>query len=146
MPTPSHKNPSKHVAIADDLRRRIRNGYYEPGQALPSEADLALEYNTGRGTVRDALNILLNEKIISKSQGRLTRVQPLRKKRKKILIPVDSTRPWRIETRSATSAEHKKFQIKEGVKMLTLQRPGEPEQAWPDDTYEFESATQENPG
>ncbi len=146
MPIPPHKDPSKHIALANDLRRRIRNGDYEPGEALPSEGALALEYNVGRGTVRDALGILQNEQIISKGQGRVTRVQPLRKKQKKILIPVDSTTPWRIGTRSATSAERRKFQIKEGVKMLTLQRPGEPEQAWPDDIYEFESATEEVPG
>lgn len=138
------KNPSRYVAVADDLRKRIRDGDLAPGEDLPPEGVLSLEYNIGRGTVRSALDILHKEGIISKGQGRATRVRPLRKNRDKILIPVDGTSPAIIGTRAATSAERKLFG--EGVNMLILQRPGQPEQVWRGDVYEFELASKEDRG
>ncbi|MGD2167288.1 MAG: GntR family transcriptional regulator [Gammaproteobacteria bacterium] len=46
---------SRSEAIATTLREEILRGQYRPGERLPSERDLALRFNTGRGAVREAL-------------------------------------------------------------------------------------------
>jgi GntR family transcriptional regulator len=59
-----------HRRIADDLRRRIGSGDYKPGDMLPSEAALRTEYDVTRGTVRQALQALVNEGLVDVMQGR----------------------------------------------------------------------------
>ncbi|MEQ4207916.1 GntR family transcriptional regulator [Actinopolymorpha sp. B9G3] len=59
-----------HRRITDDLRRRIGSGDYKPGDMLPSEAALRAEYDVTRGTVRQALQALVNEGLVDVMQGR----------------------------------------------------------------------------
>jgi GntR family transcriptional regulator, galactonate operon transcriptional repressor len=44
--------------VAQELGQRIVRGGYGPGDALPSEADLAVELEVSRTVVREALNVL----------------------------------------------------------------------------------------
>lgn len=44
--------------LANDLRERLRDGDWAPGEQLPTEADLIAEYGVSRSTVRSALQQL----------------------------------------------------------------------------------------
>lgn len=62
--------PSPRSAIADDLRAAIKAGTLEPGDRLPTESDLAEQYQLNRTTVRRALDELRREGLVVSSQGR----------------------------------------------------------------------------
>lgn len=59
----------KYQQIADRLRAQIRSGALEPGQRLPSEPDLAAEYEASRNTVRLAIALLINQGLVVSRQG-----------------------------------------------------------------------------
>ncbi len=51
------------------LVKRIGSGGWKPGQMLPSENELAAEYNVSQGTVRKALISLETDRMIVRRQG-----------------------------------------------------------------------------
>jgi transposase-like protein len=51
--------------VADALRARITTGALRPGARMPTQAALAEEFGTERGTVRQALRILQSEGLLS---------------------------------------------------------------------------------
>ncbi|MEU2333124.1 GntR family transcriptional regulator [Streptomyces sp. NPDC006654] len=61
--------PKAYEAIADDLRRSIRNGGREPGARLPSETELARHYGRSVPTVQNALRLLSAEGLIDRRHG-----------------------------------------------------------------------------
>ncbi|MFH8490242.1 GntR family transcriptional regulator [Streptomyces longisporoflavus] len=61
--------------IADELRARIRSGQLEPGDRLPSEADLIKSTGRSGPTVQQALRVLQAEGLIEKQHGRGTFVR-----------------------------------------------------------------------
>lgn len=58
--------------LADEIRRQIKNGEILPGQKLMSESEMLREYKVGRLTVRNALQLLVAEGLLQKSQGKGT--------------------------------------------------------------------------
>ncbi len=56
--------------LAQELRQRIRDGLLRTGDALPSERDLAERTGLARGTVRSALDQLVEEGLITCHHGR----------------------------------------------------------------------------
>jgi len=60
--------------IADDLRARIYGGELEPGDDVPTEAELADRWATSRGPIRNALALLRGEGLIETTRGRPARV------------------------------------------------------------------------
>lgn len=60
--------------VADRLLDRIIAGEIRPGTALPAEAELALESNVSRLTVREALKALRAQNVVSVQRGRGTYV------------------------------------------------------------------------
>jgi len=50
--------------VADSLRQRIAAGEWEPGQALPTVAELAGHYHVARATVTRALRVLEAEGLV----------------------------------------------------------------------------------
>jgi GntR family transcriptional regulator len=52
------------------LKKNILNGKFKPGDALPSEHDLRAKYNIARFTVRQALDELVKEGLITKHKGK----------------------------------------------------------------------------
>jgi GntR family transcriptional regulator len=54
------------------LTGRIRSGEYPPGSQLPSESELGRMLLVSRVTVREALRVLTDEKLVVKSQGKGT--------------------------------------------------------------------------
>jgi DNA-binding transcriptional regulator YhcF (GntR family)/8-oxo-dGTP pyrophosphatase MutT (NUDIX family) len=61
-------------AIADELRDRIGGSGYEPGAELPGELALAEEFGVARGTIRSALAVLEDERVIEVVPGHGRRV------------------------------------------------------------------------
>jgi GntR family transcriptional regulator len=58
--------------LADEFTRELIGGFWQDGDPLPSENALARAYRVSRRTVRQALELLQREGIISKGQGRST--------------------------------------------------------------------------
>ena len=66
----------RHAVIAQALREGIRAGELAPGSSLPSEAQLSLQFQVSRGTVRQALASLRAEGLIVGGRGRAPVVRP----------------------------------------------------------------------
>lgn len=58
-----------YKVIAAAIRTRLTSGEFAPGAPLPSEAALAAEYGVARGTLRRALDLLVNEGLIMSMPG-----------------------------------------------------------------------------
>jgi GntR family transcriptional regulator len=58
-----------HEQLKEAIRRDIATGKYIPEEKLPSEAEFTQLYGISRTTVRNALNDLVNEGILSRKQG-----------------------------------------------------------------------------
>jgi len=54
------------------LRGQILSEQWKPGELFPSEAELTSEYDLSRATVRQALDMLANDGLISRQRGRGT--------------------------------------------------------------------------
>ena len=65
----------KYQQIVAFLRRAISNGDYQPGQKLPSEADLVEQFSTSRLTVQRALKELQHQNLIERRAGSGTYVR-----------------------------------------------------------------------
>lgn len=59
----------KYIQLASALRTEIREGVYKATNRLPTEMQLATQYNVSRQTVRQALALLSQEGLIEKRQG-----------------------------------------------------------------------------
>ena len=55
--------------IANVLRAAIRTGKFAPGDRLPSQLELADRYGVARETVKSALRVLRDERLIITRQG-----------------------------------------------------------------------------
>ena len=70
---------SKYIQIADTLRGQISSGEYQHHDQLPNEEALCIQFNASRGTVREAIRLLVEEGLLRREQGRGTFVNPLRR-------------------------------------------------------------------
>lgn len=55
--------------VARSIRQSIEDGEYRPNDRLPAERSLAEQFGVARGTVREALNQLVNEKLLEVKRG-----------------------------------------------------------------------------
>jgi DNA-binding GntR family transcriptional regulator len=62
VPPRTPRRPSEQVA--DDLRRRIAAGEWQPDQQLPSVADLAAHYQVSPSTISRAVRALVAERLL----------------------------------------------------------------------------------
>src|SRR5690625_1545040 len=68
--------------IAEDIKKKVDEGYYVTAQKLPSEYDLADEYEISQLTVRKAINLLVKQNVLFKRNGKGTYVvKPYRQTR-----------------------------------------------------------------
>ena len=61
---------NKYLTIYKELTDRIKSGEVKPGEVLPSENDLTIQYDTSRETIRKALNLLSQNGFIQKIKGK----------------------------------------------------------------------------
>ncbi|WP_161789671.1 GntR family transcriptional regulator [Phaeacidiphilus oryzae] len=62
----------KYQRLAADLRRRIAVGEWRSDEPLPVESELETHYGVARNTVRLAVDMLVNEGLLTRVQGRGT--------------------------------------------------------------------------
>jgi GntR family transcriptional regulator len=63
------------------IRERLVNGQWRPGMMIPSEQQLAREFDVSQGTVRRAIEALVNESVLTRRQGAGTFVAELTERR-----------------------------------------------------------------
>lgn len=66
---------SRYGALAGALRERVIAGEWPPGSALPSEQMLASEHGVALGTMRRALELLVQQGLVERIHGRGTFVR-----------------------------------------------------------------------
>ncbi len=72
MPQSQLSNRPIYRQLRDVLAERIATGEWKPGQAIPNEGELAREFGVSPGTMRKALGLLEDERLITRIQGRGT--------------------------------------------------------------------------
>jgi GntR family transcriptional regulator, arabinose operon transcriptional repressor len=73
-PVPAPSEIPKYRQIYDDLHAAINSGSFQPGDRLPSEAELGKRYGTSRITVAKAVNELQAQGLVSRRAGSGTHV------------------------------------------------------------------------
>jgi GntR family transcriptional regulator len=63
-----------YLQIRDLLVHRLDAGQWRPGEAIPSELDLAARYGVSHGTVRKAIDALAADNLVVRRQGKGTYV------------------------------------------------------------------------
>jgi GntR family transcriptional regulator len=63
-----------YLRMKEDLLRRVQRGEWRPGETLPSENVLAVEYGVSVGTARKAIEELAAEHLLLRQRGRGTTV------------------------------------------------------------------------
>ncbi|MFC0336946.1 transcriptional regulator, GntR family [Kushneria avicenniae] len=61
--------------LREEIMDRIASGEWPPGEPIPTESELTRRYNIAVGTVRRAIDTLVNEGLLERSQGRGTFVR-----------------------------------------------------------------------
>ena len=61
-----------YIQVASALRRRIETGQWQPGQKISTLEQLEQEFQVARVTVRQATELLQNEGLVQRQQGRGT--------------------------------------------------------------------------
>ncbi len=69
-PTPSFL--PLYQQIKDLLTRSLQSGEWKPGEAIPSEIELAARFKVSQGTVRKAIDELATENLLVRRQGKGT--------------------------------------------------------------------------
>jgi GntR family transcriptional regulator len=61
-----------YLQVRERLVRRLIEGDWQPGDLIPSEMQLAAEYQVSQGTVRKAIDTMVRENLLRRRQGRGT--------------------------------------------------------------------------
>jgi DNA-binding GntR family transcriptional regulator len=101
----SYQGKPAYIQIADDIRQRILDGALRAGDRLASETELMADYGVSRIVVRNAVEILKNEGLVSKEQGRGTFVRTQSPPRRRISGDLYGKRPVASPMKRATEAE-----------------------------------------
>jgi GntR family transcriptional regulator len=73
---PSHDDRlPRYQQLRDDLVRRVAAGEWAPGAAIPTEAELSQAYQVSTGTLRKAIDHLVADGVLTRSQGKGTFVR-----------------------------------------------------------------------
>jgi GntR family transcriptional regulator len=126
----------EHERIAARLRGDILRGVYNPGQALPTEADMVQTFGAGRSVVRRAIRMLRQEGLLTVRRGRGMFVQLRRHGavRYKPSQPrggpyqtltgplAGSIRPQGVDRIEATRREARWLAIDEGTEVIVRRR------------------------
>ncbi|MDX6152626.1 GntR family transcriptional regulator [Marinococcus sp. PL1-022] len=64
--------PPLYIQVKNDLKGKIEEGHWVPGDKITSELDLCEQYQVSRTTVRDAINELVWEKFLIRKRARGT--------------------------------------------------------------------------
>lgn len=76
----------RYVQLADLMRYRVKRGLWPPGQTLPSIEKLMEEFDVARVTVRQAVQLLAREGLLSPQRGRGTFVTAAPGSERRLLV------------------------------------------------------------
>jgi GntR family transcriptional regulator len=62
----------RYYQLKEILEKRIQSGEFQPGDQFPTDENLCEQYSLSRGTVRRAIDMLVDESRLSREQGRGT--------------------------------------------------------------------------
>lgn len=65
----------KYYRIYEELLEEIKSGRYKEGDRFPSDTDLVARFDVSRGTIREALKLLLQQGYLEREQGKGTFVR-----------------------------------------------------------------------
>ncbi|MDH3738447.1 MAG: GntR family transcriptional regulator [Alphaproteobacteria bacterium] len=121
-----------YAQVEEIIRQRLIDNYWNPGEALPSEMQLAAELGVSQGTVRKALNDMVAENLLVRRQGRGTFVSEHTERRALFLyfnlVGADGARTMPVsrvlscEHRKATPDERARLELAAGAKIVTVRR------------------------
>lgn len=106
-----------HRQLADLLRTQIKSGELAPGDLLPAEDYLAQTHGLSRTAIRRAIELLLNEGLVSKSKGRRTQV---REERQREVVQLDAGDT--VNTRMPTEDERREMRLPVGEPVFVVRR------------------------
>ena len=123
---------TKYQRVENIIRQRLINNIWKPGEALPSEVQLALELDVSQGTVRKALNDMVAENLLYRRQGLGTFVSEHTERRALFLYfslaGNDGTRILpeskilNCREKKASDAEISKLELINGERVIQFQR------------------------
>ena len=121
-----------YAQVEEVIRQRLIDNYWKPGQALPSEFQLAAELDVSQGTVRKALNDMVAENLLERRQGRGTFVSEHTERRALFLffnlVGEDGSRTMPVsriiaaDIRNATAEERAHLELATGGEVVTVRR------------------------
>lgn len=66
---------SRYAEVAKLLKEEVHRGAWAPGAAIPAESELAKNFGVALGTMRKALDVLVEQGIVERVQGKGTYVR-----------------------------------------------------------------------
>lgn len=64
------KGDPLYLRVATDMRHRIMSGQWKPGDRIPPEMELCQTYSVSRITVRRAIEMLVDDKLLFRKRGK----------------------------------------------------------------------------
>lgn len=122
-----------YIKIHDAIKKQIDEGAWKIGKRLPSERDLADEYNVSRMTLRQAMTLLVEEGILERHVGSGTYVASHRVQEKmrgttsfteivRSQGKVPSSQLISYQRKLANKTEQQKLQLKETEYVIRMER------------------------
>lgn len=128
----STKYQPLYQQVYDEIVKRLSDGYWKAGDSLPSEFGLADELGVSQGTVRKALNQLVDENILRRRQGKGTYVSEhnnesslyrfFRYKEHDGENVIPETHVISLSSREATDREAKKLNLTDNLSVAEVVR------------------------
>ena len=115
-------NEPLYLQLKKILRTAVVNGEYVPGQQIPTEQELMKQYNVSRITVRRAIQELINEKYLIKSQGKGTFVSQTRLSRELVKLKsfTEGCEEKSVEIAYATAEQAQLLGINKGAALFLM--------------------------
>lgn len=108
-----NKNKVKYLAIYEDLQQKITNGDFLVGDLLPSESDLQKQYNVSRITIRNAVQLLVDEGYVQRIHGIGT-------------IVVSQKKALQLQNLLSFSEENKEYNVRSALISFEEEIPANP--------------------
>ncbi|WP_330347520.1 GntR family transcriptional regulator [Streptomyces sp. NBC_00582] len=108
--------------LADDIRRRILDGDLQAGDKLPTEVELMKDYGVSRIVVRNGVQALVSEGLVSTHRGKGMFVREQRPVRKRISGDLYGKRPTASPVKRETEAEGRRSEWEYQTRFTTATR------------------------
>jgi len=122
-----------YIQIHNQLRTMIQEGHWKVGDRIPSERDLAVQFDVSRMTVRQAVQTLVEEGVLERRVGAGTFVSAEKVQEKMSTFQsftdiisqqgqVPSSKVVSYHVKPASNSEADKLQLEKNAKVLQMER------------------------